>query len=103
MDFSPPWFTLGLIAFTSYRNENLDLYEKAKSAGDRAGKAYISYLVGGTLASVTNTWWLGVVGTVASRYISDGGQRRRAIFERMVDIARTNDVVLQRSERFNLA
>jgi len=35
MDFSPPWFTLALIAFTTYKDESLTLYQKARSAGDR--------------------------------------------------------------------
>ena len=69
----------------------LTLYQKARSAGDRSGKAYLSYLIGGTSGAVTNTWWLGVVGTVASRYVADEGKRRRSIFEKMKDVAKAND------------
>ena len=35
MDFTPPLFALAFIAFTSYKDESLTLYEKARSAGDR--------------------------------------------------------------------
>jgi len=98
MDFSPPWFTLALIAFTTYKDESLTLYQKARSAGDRSGKAYLSFLVGGALGAVTNTWWLGVVGTVASRYVADEGKRRRAIFDKMKEIAKANDRILERTE-----
>jgi hypothetical protein len=99
MDFSPPWFTLALIAFTTYKDESLTLYQKARSAGDRSGKTYLSFLVGGALGAATNTWWLGVVGTVASRYVADEGKRRRAIFEKMKDIAQANDSILERAEK----
>lgn len=44
MDFAPPIFTLAFIAFTSYKDESLTLYEKARFAGNRSGKAYLSYL-----------------------------------------------------------
>jgi hypothetical protein len=98
MDFSPPWFTLALIAFTTYSDESLTLYQKARSAGDRSGKAYLSFLVGGALGAVTNTWWLGVVGTVASRYVADEGKRRRAIFDKMKEIAKANGRILERTE-----
>lgn len=100
LDFSPPWFTLGLIAFTTYKAEDLTLFEKARSAGDRTGKAYLSYLVGGTLAAVTNTWWLGVVGTVGSRFLADEGARRRAIFDRLNKAAKTNGEVIAKLENF---
>lgn len=99
MDFSPPWFTLALIAFTTYKDESLTLYQKARSAGDRSGKAYLSFLVGGALGAVTNTWWLGVVGTVASRYVADEGKRRRAVFEKMKDIVKANDSIIERAAK----
>lgn len=96
MGFAPPWFTLALIAFTSYKDVSLTLFQKARAAGGRTGKTYLAYLVGGAVGAITNTWWLGVVGTVASRYLSDEGQRRRAIFEKLKEVARNNDVILSR-------
>lgn len=98
MDFSPPWFTLAFIAFTSYKDESLTLYQKAAMAGERSGKSYLCYLVGGSLAAITNTWWLGVVGSVSSRYLSDRGNRRRAIFESLKAVEETNWRVLERYE-----
>lgn len=103
LSFSPPWFTLALIAFTTYKAEDLTLFEKARSAGDRTGKAYLSFLLGGTLAAVTNTWWLGVVGTVASRFIADEGARRRAIFDKLKEVAKNNDEVIGKLENFQPA
>lgn len=94
LNFMPPWFTLGLIAFTTYKAEDLTLFEKARSAGDRTGKSYLSFLVGGALAAVTNTWWLGVVGTVASRHLADQGQLRRDLYENMSRVADKNDEII---------
>lgn len=103
LSFSPPWFTMALIAFTTYKAEDLTLFQKAHSAGDRTGKAYLSYLLGGTLAAVSNTWWLGVVGTVASRFIADEGARRRAIFDKLKEVAKKNDEVIGKLEGFQPA
>lgn len=98
LGFAPPWFTMALIAFTTYKDDSLTLYQKARSAGGRSGKSYLSFLVGGAVGAISNTWWLGVVGTVASRYLSDEGQRRRAIFEKLKEVAKNNHVVLARMQ-----
>lgn len=103
LSFSPTWFTMALIAFTTYKAEDLTLFQKARSAGDRTGKAYLSYLLGGTLAAVSNTWWLGVVGTVASRFIADEGARRRAIFDKLKEVAKKNDLVIGKLENYQPA
>ena len=100
LNFTPPWFTMALIAFTTYKAEDLTLFQKARSAGDRTGKAYLSFLLGGTLAAVTNTWWLGVVGTVASRFLADDGARRRAIFDKLSSVAKKNDEIIGKLENF---
>ena len=94
LNFTPPWFTVALIAFTTYKSEDLTLFQKARSAGDRTGKAYLSFILGGTLAAATNTWWLGVVGTVASRFLADEGARRRALFDKLNSVAKKNDEVI---------
>lgn len=96
MDFTPPMFTLAFIAFTSYKNESLTLYEKARTAGDRSGKAYLCYLIGGGIAAVTNIWWLGVLGSVSSRYMSDQGVKKRKIVERLRKTCEVNQRVIDR-------
>jgi len=83
MECAPPWITLAFIAFTSYKDGSLSLFEKARSAGDRTGKTYLSYLIGGGIAAITNTWWLGIVGSVGSRYLCDGGNRKFAVYEKL--------------------
>lgn len=94
MDYTPPMFALALIAFTSYKDESLTLYEKARSAGDRSGKTYLSYLVGGGIAAITNTWWLGVIGSVSSRILSDSGNKKYEMYEKLKEIEHINQKLI---------
>lgn len=96
LDFTPPLFTLAFIAFTSYKDESLTLYEKARSAGDRSGTAYLSYLIGGGIAAITNTWWLGVLGSVGSRYMSDDGLKKRKVIEGLNKVYEVNRRIIER-------
>lgn len=96
MDYTPPLFALAFIAFTSYKDESLTLFEKARSAGDRTGKTYLSYLIGGGVAAITNTWWLGVIGSVSSRMLSEGGDRKFEIYEKFKDVEESNQVIIER-------
>ncbi len=95
-DWLPPVFTLAFIAFTSYSDASLTLYEKARSFGDRSGKTYFAYLIGGGIAAITNTWWLGVLGSVSSRYMSDSGQKKVDLLEVLERTYSTNQVILNR-------
>ena len=95
MDYTPPMFALAFIAFTSYKDESLTLYEKARSAGDRSGKTYLSYLVGGGVAAITNTWWLGVLGSVSSRILSDSGNRKYEIYVKLKEIEKNNQLIIE--------
>jgi hypothetical protein len=94
MDYTPPMFALAFIAFTSYKDESLTLYEKARSAGDRSGKTYLSYLVGGGVAAITNTWWLGVLGSVSSRILSDSGNKKYEVHEKLKEIEGNNQKII---------
>lgn len=96
IDFAPPMFSLAFIAFTSYKDDSLTLYEKAKSAGDRSGKTYLSYLVGGGIAAITNTWWLGVLGSVGSRYLSDSGDRKYETFKKLKEVEVNNQSIIDK-------
>ena len=96
MDCTPPWITLAFIAFTSYKDGSLTLFEKAKNAGDRTGKTYLSYLIGGGIAAITNTWWLGIVGSVGSRLLSEGGNRKFEVYEKLKDVEENNQVIIER-------
>jgi hypothetical protein len=96
MNFAPPIFALAFIAFTSYKDDSLTLYEKARSAGDRSGKTYLSYILGGGVAALTNTWWLGVLGTVASRILSDSSSKKHDMYEQLKLIEERNQLLLEK-------
>jgi hypothetical protein len=95
MDYSPPIFALAFIAFTSYKDESLTLYEKARSAGNRSGKTYLSYIVGGGVAAITNTWWLGVLGSVGSRILTDSGDRKYEMYNKLKEIEKNNQLIIE--------
>lgn len=96
MDFAPPILTLAFIAFTSYKAHSLTLFEKAKLAGSRSGQAYVSYLVGGSLAVMSNTWWIGVLGSVSSRFISDKGLAKLEVLNSLNKTYNCNISVIDR-------
>ena len=89
-------FAIAFIAFTSYKDESLTLFEKARSAGDRTGKTYLSYLIGGGIAAITNIWWLGVIGSVGSRLLSENKNRKFDVYEKLKDIEKANQVIIDR-------
>lgn len=95
-DFLPPWFTLAFIAFTSYKAESLSLYQKLELAGNRTGHAYLAYLIGGGVAAVTNTWWLGVIATVSSRYLSESGRRKAQLRQQFSNTYEANQRIIER-------
>ncbi|CUA85262.1 hypothetical protein [Pseudidiomarina woesei] len=96
LSVAPPIFTLAFIAFTSYKNESLTLYEKASSAGDRSAKAYLSFLIGSGVATITNTWWLGMVGSITSRYIAETGIKKARLIEELNRTIENNRIIINR-------
>lgn len=94
--FMPPWFTLAFIAFTSYKAESLTLYRRLELAGDRTGRAYLAYLIGGGVAALTNTWWLGVLASISSRYMSETALRNAKLHERLTKTRLSNRLIIER-------
>mgnify|MGYP000008768263 FL=1 len=95
---APPWVTLALIAFTSYKAHDLNIFQKAQSAGNRSAKAYLSYLVGGAFAAATNIWWTGVIATIASRYVAEKGNKRRILYEKLKKLVEKNSQIIDLME-----
>lgn len=95
-DLTPPLVALAFIAFTSYRNDSLTLYGKARQMGDRAGKTYLSYLLGVGVATMTQTWWLGPLAGATSRYFGDKGARKRQLAESLKTAHKNNRAIIER-------
>lgn len=98
MNLAPPIFSLAVIAFTSYSDENLSLYEKSKMAGERSGRAYLSSLIGGGVAVLTGTWWIGVIGSMASQYYCDSGAKKSMTITQLQAIKEKNSKLITKLE-----
>lgn len=96
MSFSPPLLTLAMIAFTSYNQKNLDMFEKAQLFGTRSGKGYMAYLLGSGVAAATNTWWVGLAASVVSRYVSEPGKRKFELYRELKKLKSINQRILDR-------
>lgn len=99
MDWMPSVVSLAVIAFSAYNQEGLAAYQKSYQLGQRASKSYLAYLAGGSLAMVTNTWWIGVLGGMGSRLILGAGRQKRERLTQLKQLANSNSVVLRRLER----
>ncbi len=99
MSWMPSAVSLALIAFSTYNQEGLSAYQKSRQFGERSSKSYLAYLAGGSLAVVTNTWWIGVLGGMGSRLILGAGRQKRERLAQLKQLVRSNQVVLQQLER----
>jgi hypothetical protein len=95
MNWTPPVISLALIAFTAYTLKDVTEYEKARNFGNRAGKSYLTYLIGGSVAAMTQTWWMGLLAGIGSRYLAGRGRRQREVYQELVATTEVNERVLQ--------
>jgi len=51
-------------------------------------------ILGCSVAAITNTWWLGVLGTVGSSMLGDRGKQKQELFEKLKYIEETNQLVI---------
>jgi hypothetical protein len=94
MDFTPPLIALALIAFTTYRAEDLSAYAKARQFGERGAKSYLTYLLGGSAAVLTQTWWLGILAGMGSRWLAGRGRRQRELYRHLEEMVRMNEHIV---------
>lgn len=90
MDWTPPLISLALIAFTTYSKKDMEGYQKARILGERYGKSYVACLVGGGVSVLTQTWWLGLLAGVGSRYLAGRGKRQRLLYKRLKQMYKNN-------------
>ena len=96
MHWTPPIISLAMIAFTAYTLKDADAYEKASHFGSRAGRSYLTYLIGGGVMAITQTWWLGMLAGIGSRYFAVKITKSRDICDDLEDIIARNDIVLSK-------
>ena len=58
--------------------------------------SYLAYLAGGALAVATNTWWLGVIGGMGTRFVMGTGKAKRERLASLRELIHSNEQVLNR-------
>lgn len=90
-----PVISLALIAFTAYSLPEATAFQKARHAGSRLGPSYIAFLAGQVALVATQTWWLGAVVGVTSRFAMSRGNKRRMAWGELKRIERSNRQLLK--------
>jgi hypothetical protein len=80
-DLVPSSAGLAVIALSVFMNKGATLREKGAKFGVRSAKAGASSAVGKVAMVATQTWWLGLIAGVGSRWLSSVGQEKREQYE----------------------
>ena len=98
MHWTPSVISLAIIAFSAYNSDGLTNYEKSKTFGERSAKSYLAYLAGGSIAVMTGTVWIGILGGIGSRFVLGSGRKKRERLDQMKTLIQTNELVINRME-----
>ena len=96
MDWGLPVIPMLLIGYSVYKKESLSSFEKGTEFGDRYIQSYISYIAGGAVAVITNTWWLGLIAYMGTKVFCKDG---RVKFNKAKSLDRTislNEKILKK-------
>jgi hypothetical protein len=69
-------------------------FDKNKEFAEQLVSDYEKHVNG--VATLSNVWWLGVLSTLASSFISDNGARKYGFYTRMKEIENNNQNVIKR-------
>lgn len=96
MDWGLPVIPMLLIGYSVYKKESLSSFEKGTEFGDRYIQSYISYIAGGAVAVITNTWWIGLIASMGTKVFCKYG---RVKFNKAKSLDRTislNEKILKK-------
>ena len=96
MDWGLPVIPMLLIGYSVYKKEGLSSFEKGTEFGDRYIQSYISYIAGGAVAVISNTWWLGLIASMGTKVFCKYG---RVKFNKAKSLDRTislNEKILKK-------
>lgn len=99
MHWAPPVIALALHAFSAYRLD-CDLDGKVRHFGERSGKSWLCYLLGGAVAATTQLAWLGLLTGVGTRYLAAQGKARRELCQEMEQQVAKNQKLLAYYQNF---
>ena len=80
-DFVPSSIGLAVIALSVFMNKDASLREKGEHFGQRSAKAGVSAGVGKATLIATQTWWIALIGGVATSWLAERGQGKREQYE----------------------
>ena len=80
-DFVPSSIGLAVIALSVFMKKDASLREKGERFGQRSAKAGVSAGVGKAALVATQTWWIALLGGVATSWLAGRGQGKREQYE----------------------
>jgi len=80
-DLVPSSIGLAVIALSVFMKKDASLREKGEHFGQRSAKAGVSAGVGKAALIATQTWWIALIGGVATNWLAGRGQEKREQYE----------------------
>ena len=71
-------------------------FQKGSEFGDRYIQSYISYIAGGALAVVTNTWWIGLIASIGTKVFCKFGRLNFSKAKSLDNTIGLNEKILKR-------
>ena len=96
MDWGLPVIPMLLIGYSVYKKDNLSPFQKGSEFGDRYIQSYISYIVGGAAAVVTNTWWIGLIASIGTKVFCKYGRLNFSKAKSLDNTIGLNEKILKR-------
>lgn len=82
-DFLPSALGLAVISLSVFLDTSLTPEQRAAALGERVGRAGVSTAAGKALMLATGTWWVGLIGGVATHWLASSGRAKRAQLEQL--------------------
>lgn len=98
-DLLPSALGLAVISLSVFMDTSLTPEERVAAIGERVGRAGVSTATGKALMVATGTWWIGLVGGVATHWLASNGRAKRAQLNQLEAMLGTLKSVDQREQR----
>lgn len=95
-DFLPSALGLAVISLSVFLDTTLTPEQRAAALGERVGRAGVSTAAGKALMLATGTWWVGLIGGVATHWLASSGRAKRAQLEQLDAMLGTLDAAERR-------
>jgi hypothetical protein len=82
-DLIPSSIGLAVISLSVLRDHSLTLRDKGAAIGERSARAGVAGYVGQAAMVATQTWWIGLLAGVSSRWLASRGERKRQQYDQL--------------------